>query len=194
LFLVVGPMNAATPVSLLERLRQPNDPAAWARFIELYTPLLYFWARRLGVASSDAADLVQEVFALLLRKLPEFHYDRRQSFRAWLHTVTLNKWRETLRQRAAQPATAAWLSEVAGPDVTIQLEEAEYRQHLVHRALQVMQSDFQASTWQAFWQCAVDDRPAGAVAAALGITVKAVYQAKARVLRRLRQELDGLLD
>jgi RNA polymerase sigma-70 factor (ECF subfamily) len=93
-----------TPVSLLERLRRPDERAAWDRFVELYTPLLYYWARRAGLQESDAADLVQDVFALLVQKLPEFTYEPGRSFRAWLHTVTLNKWRERHRRRAAMEA------------------------------------------------------------------------------------------
>ena len=84
-----------TPASLLERLRQPADPAAWSRFVELYTPLLYGWARRVGLPEQDAADLVQDVFVQLVRKLPDFTYDRHKTFRGWLRAVTLNKWRET---------------------------------------------------------------------------------------------------
>jgi RNA polymerase sigma-70 factor (ECF subfamily) len=38
-------MNTTLP-SLLQRLRLPDQPKAWARFVELYTPLLYSWARR----------------------------------------------------------------------------------------------------------------------------------------------------
>jgi RNA polymerase sigma-70 factor, ECF subfamily len=78
-----------TPISLLERMRQPDQPAAWSRFVELYTPVLLTWAQRLGVKPRDAADLVQEVFTVLVCKLPEFHYNHQQSFRRWLHTVTL---------------------------------------------------------------------------------------------------------
>src|SRR5262245_61555392 len=65
-----------TPVSMLERLRQPGQPAVWARFVELYTPLLLHWARRLGLRPHDAADLVQEVFVTLVQKLPAFSYGR----------------------------------------------------------------------------------------------------------------------
>jgi len=55
-----------TPVSLLERLRQADDGAAWAEFVHLYTPLLYGWARRTGLSDDEAADLLQDVFAILL--------------------------------------------------------------------------------------------------------------------------------
>src|SRR5207248_1563388 len=72
-----------TPPSLLEQLRQPGQREAWDRFAELYTPLLYYFARSQGLAETDAADLVQEVFLLLMTKLPKFHYHQDGSFRAW---------------------------------------------------------------------------------------------------------------
>jgi RNA polymerase sigma-70 factor (ECF subfamily) len=58
-----------TPASLLERLRQPADQAAWSQFVRLYAPLLYHWAGRLGLREADAADLVQDVLLVLVRKL-----------------------------------------------------------------------------------------------------------------------------
>src|SRR5688572_20304611 len=95
-----------TPASLLERLRQPAEQQAWSRFVRLYTPLLYSWARRLGLQPEDASDLVQDVLTLLVQKLPEFHYDRHKRFRGWLWTVTLNRFRENHRRRAV-PVVAA---------------------------------------------------------------------------------------
>src|SRR5262249_2182105 len=70
-----------TPVSLLERVRRLGEQQAWERFVDMYTPLLYHWACRMGMQQSDAADLVQEVFTVLVAKLPEFVYDRQKSFR-----------------------------------------------------------------------------------------------------------------
>jgi RNA polymerase sigma-70 factor (ECF subfamily) len=184
-----------TPASLLERLWQPGDQAAWARFVELYTPLLYSWARRAGLREADAADLVQDVFTVLVRKLPEFRYDPGRSFRAWLRTVTLNKWRENRRRAVpvSEPGGPP-LEEIAAPADGDSFEEAEYRRHLVGRALELIRNDFQPATWEAWCAHGVAGRPAAAVARELGLTVKAVYLAKARVLRRLRQELAGLLE
>ena len=92
-----------TSISLLERLRRPGEEEAWARLVELYTPLLYYWANRTGLSETDAADLVQDVFVVLVAKLPEFLYDRGKGFRAWLRTILFNKWRDRLR-RAAEAA------------------------------------------------------------------------------------------
>ena len=185
-----------TPVSLLQRLREPDQPEAWERFVDLYTPLLYYWTRRLGLQPQDAADLVQEVLTTLVQKLPQFTYNPRKSFRAWLRTVTLNRWHDLQRQRTEQPlpGNAPAFANLAVADQTDFLEEHEYRQHLIRRALQIMQADFQPTTWKACWEYVVQGRPAAEVAAAFGIRVSMVYTAKSRVLKRLRQELEGLLD
>jgi RNA polymerase sigma-70 factor (ECF subfamily) len=182
-----------TSVALLERLRQPAAHDAWQRFVHLYTPLLYHWAGRLGLQQQDAADLVQDVLTILVQKLPEFRYDQQRSFRAWLRTVLLNRWRHGCRRRA--PVTgAAGQPEAAVPDPLDDLAEDEYRTYLVGRALRLLQSEFQPGTWRAFWEFVVDGRPASEVAAGLGMRADSVYVAKSRVLRRLRQELAGLLD
>jgi RNA polymerase sigma-70 factor (ECF subfamily) len=182
-----------TSQSLLDRLKLPAAEAAWRRFADLYAPLFYYWARRLSLQEQDAADLVQEVFAVLLQKMPAFSYDRDKSFRGWLRTVFHNKWRERHR-RAVRPAAGGSvlddLPDAAGDD----LSEAEFQRHLAIRAMELMQSEFQPVTWKACWEHVVGDRPAADVARELGITVNAVYLAKSRVLRRLRQEFAGMLE
>src|SRR5262245_52503939 len=95
-------MNS-TSASLLERLRQPAEQGGWDRFIELYTPLLFYWARRLGLQDQDAADLVQDVFTTLVKKLPEFQYDACKGFRNWLRTLLVNRWRDHCRRRVPAP-------------------------------------------------------------------------------------------
>ncbi|HEX5272894.1 MAG TPA: sigma-70 family RNA polymerase sigma factor [Gemmataceae bacterium] len=182
-----------TSLSLLQRLRRPDEPGAWERFVRLYTPLIYDWARRAGLQESDAADLVQDVFVLLLRKLPEFEYDRHGSFRAWLHAVTLNLWRTRLRRKVLPTEAGLSPDGVPAPDCVAEIAEAEYRDRLVRRALELLRTDFAEPTWRAFWECVVNDRPTAEVAADLGMSAGAVRTAKCRVLARLRQELDGLL-
>lgn len=52
-----------------------------------------------------------------------------------------------------------------------------------------MKAEFTATTWQAFWQTAVEGRPVEAVAADLGKAPGAVYTARGRVMRRLREKI-----
>ena len=185
-----------TPPSLLERLRHPEDQAAWAQFVDLYTPLLYYWARRANLADADAADLVQDVFVLLVRKLPEFVYDGRKSFRSWLRKVTLNKWREKQRRRSTVVRTLSEpeLDQLVDDAPADEFWDEEYQQLVVARARELMQAQVAGPTWQAFWRVVVDGEPPEQVAAVLGLPVRAVYAAKYRVLVRLRDGLRGLLD
>jgi RNA polymerase sigma-70 factor (ECF subfamily) len=186
-----------TPISLLERLRQPaRQEADWHSFVQLYTPLLYFWARRQMRPGEDPADLVQEVFVLLVRKLPEFIYDRRQkSFRGWLRNVAVNRWRDLHRLRTLpfEPLDDS-AAELPTPEALVDFEEVEYRQHVVGRALRLLQGEFSETVWRSCWATLIEGRPPSVVAGELGVSVNVVYLARSRVLARLRQELEGLLD
>jgi RNA polymerase sigma-70 factor (ECF subfamily) len=187
-------MNS-TPASLLQRLRSPGEDAAWERFVKLYTPFIFFLGRRSGLSRDDAAELVQDVFVILAQKMPEFAYDRTKRFRAWLRTVTSNKLREKARRRrVAATSDDEVLASLADPAACNSFEEGEYRRQVATRALELMQSEFEPSTWQACWEHVVSGRPAAEVGAALGMSEGAVYVAKCRVLKRLREELQGLLD
>jgi RNA polymerase sigma-70 factor (ECF subfamily) len=184
-----------TSLTLLARVRDTSDRAAWERFIQLYTPLLVHWSRKSGLNEVDSDDLVQEVMALLLRKLPDFRHDGQHTFRGWLRTVTLNKWRELQRKRRARPL---------GPDddlldglpreSSVAFWEVEYQQFLVARALEVMRSNFEPATWQACMLTVCGGRSASEAAEELQISEASVYQARSRVLRRLREELAELLE
>jgi RNA polymerase sigma-70 factor (ECF subfamily) len=196
LFILPGGLTVfTTPPSLLERLRRSKDQAAWEQFVDMYTPLLFSWVKRLGLPGHENADLIQDLFTTLVEKLPAFHYDPSQSFRAWLKTILLNRWRNWQRRCAAErrAVTDAALADRPGPEQVPDLEEAEYRAYLARRALELMQAEFEPSTWKACWEFVVSGRSAAEVAAELGISVNAVYLAKGRVLRRLREELAGLL-
>jgi RNA polymerase sigma-70 factor (ECF subfamily) len=186
-----------TPASLLQQLQQSPEEQGWAQFVRLYTPLLLYWARKLGLREDEAADLVQEVFVVLVRKLPEFHYKPGGSFRAWLKTIAVNKWRDRVRgPRRPQQFDDDLPLAVPGDAMAeaVLFDEAEYRRRLVARAMELMRKDFKPVTWQAFWEHGVEGRPAADVAAELRLSIGAVYSAKFRVLDRLRRELNGLLD
>lgn len=180
-----------TSASLLVHLQQADDPSAWGRFVHIYSPLLYAWAGHMGLQHADALDLVQEVFTILVQKLPEFSYDRDKGFRNWLFRVTRNKFLEKARRRPLPVDSCTRPETLAAPSED-RVDEADFQSYLLRQVLPTMRELFQPSTWQAFWEHVVEGRPAPEVASRLGVTVNAVFKAKARVLARLHQELADL--
>lgn len=178
-----------TSISLLERVCQPTDGQAWQRFVDLYSPLLYFWARRGGLNEADAEDFVQEVFLHLVKILPLFVYNPQKRFRGWLWTVARNKLRERQRRRETLPGDGTPVEDVA-VTLTDEVMERDYQQFVIGRALELLKTDFQPKTWQACWQHLME----GKTAAELGWTDGALRAAKFRVLSRLRRELAGLIE
>ncbi|MBI1902542.1 MAG: sigma-70 family RNA polymerase sigma factor [Planctomycetia bacterium] len=169
---------------------------------DLYVPLVYSWAQRGGLQASDAADVVQEVFRVVAARIASFRGDRPgDSFRGWLWGITKNKLREHFRKttfgEAAAGGTAALerlKSLAAGlPDDSSALDDASSRAFIMRKAMQAVRIEFEETTWRAFWRSAVEDQATADIAADLGLSVAAVRQAKYRVLRRLRQELQGLV-
>jgi len=191
-------ISSVTSVSLLERARR-HEPAGWTRLSAVYGPLVYQWARRCGLNEADSADTVQEVFGVLARKLDD--YRGQGKFRAWLWTITRNKVRDH-RRRSHERAAAAGGSEAyerlqqltddAHEPWSSDDERETTEQGVVARTLELIRAEFEPTTWQAFWIATVEKRTAAEIAAALGMTKHAVHQAKYRVLRRLREEFDGL--
>jgi RNA polymerase sigma-70 factor (ECF subfamily) len=185
-----------TSVSLIARLHRSDDHQAWEQFVRLYGPMLDFWVRKIGVPRDDAVDLVQEVFSLLIQKLPDFQYDARRRFRGWLYTVTTNRCRDWMRRNANNlhdlPDGVLETLEAGQPDCLF--EDQEFRSRLAARALELMKAEFDEKQWKACWASAVEQRPAAQIASELRISVNGVYLAKSRILRRLREELADQLE
>jgi RNA polymerase sigma-70 factor (ECF subfamily) len=188
--------------SLLVNARN-GDPRAWERLVSLTTPLVLYWCCR-GVPAADAQDVGQEVFCAVARALGAFRRNRpRDSFRGWLRTITRNKVRDYWkRQRAAGPVgeggsdAQARLQQVAAEESSDDdgPADADEKRLLYRRAVELLESAVDAKTWQAFCRVEIEGRAAAEVAAALGMSVNAVYLAKGRVRKRLREEFADLLD
>jgi RNA polymerase sigma-70 factor (ECF subfamily) len=178
--------------SLLDRLRREGGRQDWERFVDLYGPLLRYWARRL-LPPDEAADLIQDVLLVVMQKLPSFKGEENRTFLAWLRAVMLNRCRDLGRRAAVRPEhlDGAALDAFAGADL-VEVDASDARNFLIRRALQIMQSDFAPTTWRACWESVAAGRPAAEVAAELGVSIDVVYAATYRVIKRLRSELgDG---
>jgi RNA polymerase sigma-70 factor (ECF subfamily) len=193
---------APTSLSLLNRLRSRPDAESWRRLVELYTPLIQGWLRRHAVAPADADDLTQEVMTVVVRELPHFeHNQQRGAFRSWLRTITVNRLRVLWRSRHYRPVATGdsnflkVLDELEDPNSGLsRLWDHEHDQHVARRLLELVEPQFEPTTWRAFRRVVFDGVKAAVVAGELHISVNAVLLAKSRVLSRLRQEMEGLTD
>ena len=192
-----------TSESLLFRLQQQDaddedvsvDQSAWETFVGLYTPLMFYWARKAGMRQSDAADLVQDVLAIVFRRLPDLKYDRLGSFRGWLRTITLNQFRDRRRKRSL-PITDASQSQLAQFVSVAEAEsiwDLDYGRMLLKQAMDQMECDYEPSTWQALLAVMKDKMTVNQAAEKFEISVWTVYSARSRLIRRLREQLEGML-
>jgi RNA polymerase sigma-70 factor (ECF subfamily) len=184
----------ATRASLLVRLRDPRDEAAWREFVDLYAPLVYGYARKQGLQDADAADLSQDVLSAVAGSVRRLDYDaRRGAFRNWLFTIVRRKlanWRAAQGRHtpgSGDSAAQQLLQEHPEAEPTEAEWETACEERLFAWACAQVRKSASDNTWQAFWQTAVEGRPGKAVAAELGLSVAAVYLARSRVLARLRE-------
>ncbi len=190
-----------TSLSLLDRLKVARaDASDWNQFEAIYRPLIRRWIGQIPGLGTEVDDVVQEVMLVLVREIPRFERQRLGSFRAWLRQITVNRVRVYKRQRYRQPAVAAdqtdaFLDQVADSNSLLARQfDQEHDKYVCDVLQSTVRSDFDQSTWDAFQQFAVEGRPAADVACELGLTVNAVVKAKARVLKRLRDEAGGFLE
>jgi RNA polymerase sigma-70 factor (ECF subfamily) len=148
----------------------------------------------------DASDVMQDVFQAVTLNIGRFHQQANGGgFRGWLWTIARNKIRDHYRRlkgKAQAAGGTAALEQIhqlpeQPPDASGGSGGLELSS-LRRRALELVRGDFEDKTWQAFWRAAVEGDAPADVAGDLGVSVWTVYKARARVLSRLREELDGL--
>jgi len=192
--------SAATSRSLLDRVKA-DEAAAWDRLIGLYAPLVYRWCRRFGLPDQETADVFQEVFQAVATHIGSFRKEKEgDTFRGWLRTITDNKVRDHFRKVGREPTgeggTEAQRRLSALPaDSSIETDDPmdeRAERGLFRDALDLIRSEFETRTWQAFWLTTVEGLAAKDVGAELEMSPGAVRVAKSRVLRRLREELGEL--
>lgn len=190
-----------TRQSLLLRA-QTGEENAWKDLSDLYRPLIIGWLNRQGVPASDLEDLSQEVLLKVVKHLPSFqHSGQRGAFRSWLRTIvcgrTADYWRAMDAGTQAQGGSgaAAALEEIVDPDSELNRQwDEEHDRYVVRCLLALVEEEFEPSTLQAFRRLALDGVSGEEAARELGLSVAAVYVAKSRVLARVRQEAEGLID
>ena len=195
---MINENDSETSTTLLGRLALfPLDQTAWEKFVQRYGPSLLGWCRRWGAQEADALDVTQVVLSKLAVQMRQFAYDSSRSFRAWLRAVTLNAWRDSLDAR--RPDAASGQAEVhelllglEAHDDLVRRLEAQFDLELLEEASRRVRKRVQPRTWHAYELTAVELLSGAEAAARLGMSVAAIFTAKASILRMLREETRNL--
>jgi len=182
-------MNAATRRTLLARVRDPADHAAWVEFHGLYAPLLLRYARALGLSRDDAEEVRDHCLALLATRMRTFEYrPERGRFKTWLHRLAHDRSVDLLRRRRPQHADTRALGRVADPGSDPDRRfEAAWREQTLRRALARALRSVARRDARAFRLLLDGRHDVPAVSARLGLNANQVYKAKSRVLARVRE-------
>jgi len=186
-----------TRQSLLVRLKDRADGEAWQEFTEIYQPLIFRLACQRGLQHADAEDLVQQVLSAVARAIDRWEADpQRARFRTWLSRIASNAIINALTRGRADRATGdSQLQELlaeqpASNEPASELLRIEHRREVFRWAARQIQTEFQPDTWNSFWLTAVEGREVAEVARELNRSEGAVYAARSRVMRRLRQKVN----
>ncbi len=191
-------MNSApdTRASLLVRVRDPADQAAWYEFVEIYRPVILRLARQKGMQEADADDVAQHVLVAVAKAIEQREHDpERAKFRTWLgrvaHNAILNALTRGKRDRGSgDSALLALLNgheSHTGPDSD--LLRLERRREVFRRAVRQIRKEFRQATWDAFWLTAVEGRAIEVVAKELEKNRGAIYAARSRIIRRIQDKV-----
>jgi len=188
--------DPVTRSSLLLRLRDPRDDAAWSEFAAVYEPLVYRLAQRRGFQDADSREIVQEVFLVVSKAIDRFDPAATGSFRGWLSKIARNATIDRLRQTRDHDIglgnNDSRLTKLPANDVdaeAVLLEEFERarREQLFRWAASEVRRRTGEVNWIAFWRTCVEGVPVEQVALELNLSSGAIYVARCRILKRIRQ-------
>ncbi len=186
----------STSISLLNHVRDGQENA-WARFVQLYGPLVVHWCRQYGLQASDMEDIVQDVFLTVSQSLEQFgKTSRSHNFRGWLWTIARSKIMDHFRKNKARPqaVSGTQLANVSTlnsmwDEQRSDMDSNQDLQFLISQTLGLIRQDFSERTWNAFWRStAIGESPSN-IGMDLQMSAAAVCMCRARVLRRVRETL-----
>ena len=195
------PMLPETRESLLIRLADAADAAAWDEFAAIYRPVIVRIGLRKGLQATDADDLAQQVLMSVSRAIGDWKRDpARGTFRRWLHTVARNAVINMIQRTPKEIAVGG--SEFLNvchevetrPDEIERWIDDEHERAVLRLAAARVERIVSSITWKAFHLAAIQGACAQDVAEMLGVTVGKVYGARGRVMKLLQREVAAIRD
>lgn len=189
---------SATRISLLARLRDVCDGAAWVEFDRRYGPLILSYCRARGWQQSDAEDIRQLVMAKLSQRLPSFEYRAEAGgFRRYLRTVVrgeMSRHAAGFDQRLSNNSVALHDDLTADAQDDEAIWEREWMRHHFRIAWEFVKQHSDEASLEIFGKLLAGATPRQ-IAGAAGMTEAAVRKVKQRISDRLREAItEQILD
>lgn len=184
-----------TRPSLLLRIRDPRDAAAWEVFDSIYRPMLRRYALSRGLLDAEAEDIAQQCLTEVLRRIGDFEYDAAKGrFKGWLKTMVANRVRNLWRDRRERQADTAVFERDASPEPSPDesFEKLWMQEHLWH-CFRAVQAQVDETTWRAFEQYVLRQRTIDEVCRELNLKAQNVYTIKWRLTERVAAMMKELL-
>lgn len=180
--------------TLLSGARSAN-PNAWVMIVTRYSPKIMTWMLLAGVDSSDAPDLLQDVWRSVLMSLKNFRREKPDdTFRGWLRTIAQRRIADYFESRSQQPRNlplaqleSLQSQKLLTDEITANVSE---RVKLLQKSMQQVESEVKPTTWLVFQMHVIEEKSVEEVAAILKIPTYSVYTSKSRVIKRLRELLE----
>ncbi len=185
---------ATTHATLLIRLQDEADSAAWREFDERYGELIRRFARRRDLQPADCDDVAQEVMLSLSKVMPGFQYNpSKGKFRSYLKTATLRAIFRRSQQKHGEVALGSIEEATRIAEANAAVEEAwelEWQRYHLRQAMRTLETEFSELDCKAFRYYAIDGHDARETAAEFNTSVDHVYHAKSRILKRLEKVIE----
>ena len=186
----------STRVSLLLRLKDADEVIAWEEFTAIYSPVIYRVAIKRGLQAADAENIVQEVFAAVIRSVSQWlERENRGKFRAWLLRITHNESINLMTRKATRPlgkggdAAYQLMEQIPASTKLEEMFETEYQNSVFQWASDQVKNSVTKLNWQAFWMTSIEGVTVDKVTQSLGMSRGQVYTAKSRVMAKIKKRV-----
>ena len=180
--------------SLLSRVRDAADTAAWSEFEARYRELITRYARARGLQPADADDICQAVMARLCRSLRSFEYDPGKGrFRTYLYRAVRNQVAEHFSRptpRIHSVDDFGGLPAADAGDAADAEWEREWENHHLRLAMITIRTTFDNESVQVFERLLAGDS-VESLAESLDTSPGAVHKIKQRIRNRMHELIAG---
>jgi RNA polymerase sigma-70 factor (ECF subfamily) len=193
------PHTLRTNTELLLGLQDAGNDVTWSAFVQRYRPVLVAFGKRLGLSHDTAMDAAQEALMTFLDSYLAGKYTRDKGrLRSWLFGIARNsvrrQWRKAPREQqvAENDGSTAFVNKIVGDDSISDAWEQEWRQAVLNNCIDELRKTCEPQTMRAFELYVLNEWPADKVAKEVGITRDSVFQAKRRLMKKMREMLESL--